>query len=96
MTTRTTLQWLLVWSKDRDNVHLSSSGGRARPAGVCVRTPGWHHAFTPGGLESGRVDVGNLTPPDGARVTKVVRESKGMSAALDTAREGCPRIPAGG
>ena len=37
--------------------------------------------------ESGRVNVSNLTPPEGARVTRVVRENKAAVAARDAARE---------
>ena len=37
--------------------------------------------------ESGRVNVSNLTPPDGARVTSVMRENKAMVAAREAARE---------
>jgi hypothetical protein len=41
--------------------------------------------------ESGRINISNLTPPDGARVTKVMRENKAVTAALDTAREAAVR-----
>ena len=37
--------------------------------------------------ETGRVNISNLTPPDGARVTRVMHEDKAVIAALDTARE---------
>jgi Domain of unknown function (DUF4124) len=36
---------------------------------------------------SGKVNVSNLTPPDGVRVTGVLREDKAMIAARDAARE---------
>jgi hypothetical protein len=37
--------------------------------------------------ESGRVNISNLTPPDGVRVTRVMHEDKAAIAARDTARE---------
>jgi hypothetical protein len=37
--------------------------------------------------ESGRVNISNLTPPDGVRVTSVMHESKAAIAARDAARE---------
>ena len=37
--------------------------------------------------ETGRVNISNLSPPEGARVTKVVHETAGKPAARDEARE---------
>jgi hypothetical protein len=37
--------------------------------------------------DKGRVNISNLEPPDGARVTNVMRENKAMTAANEAARE---------
>jgi len=37
--------------------------------------------------DKGRVNISNLEPPDGARVTSVVRENKALTAANEAARE---------
>jgi Domain of unknown function (DUF4124) len=55
-------------------------------AGICALPLAHADIFT-WTDESGRVNISNLTPPDGVRVTNVMHENKAAIAARDVARE---------